>query len=778
MRADAMLTGQNVNQFGVINSSTSVTLNGRIDLLANYDSTVLINSVNGFNGTTGLYSTMAGAVTFGPNSLTQIQPELTDTDEVVGTTLALNSQMDVQGKTIYLGTDSQVLAPSADLTFNAGTWLPTPTGYGFINSTGQVYLDQGATIDVSGSENVSASVTDNIIPVQLLGTELANSPLQQNGALRGATVDIDIRDTGTYDGVNWIGTPLGDVSGYVNLITRNVGELTTAGGNVSITAGASVVMQPGSTINVSGGWINYQGGTVQTTEVISNGIVYNISQATPDRVYSGIYNGFTQTSPKYGLTQTFSDALQSGAEYEASYVQGGNGGSLSITAPAVALDGSLNGQTVTGPQQLTPISQLSKTYAGATFLPTTISISGIPEAGSLSLNFQAQDSTDPSANYPAISPSPPAITFQNGPSGQTLAAPFAIDPTTGDPLPLAAERVDTVILSPNLVNLDGFGSLSIINSDGSITVPAGVSLNAPLNGSVSTSGALVDGGTITLSAANLTVDGSVVAPGGDILFSVFDFSPYAVLNVGSSPAFDPTRGSFVLGSGALLSTAGLVIDNGFSSSSTESLPQVINGGTIDIKSLNTDLQAGSTINVSGGALIIPSGKPTYGTGGGIILAAGQDLDYPAILGGQLTLGSKLEGFSGTTGGSLTITAPLIQIGGTSLENGDTSGDTLWLDQANGGPEFFSQGGFGTFTLDGLGAVGSSAGQYLPAVLIAPGTAINPIAESWQAVVGQNTAYLISTTLPIPSERSAVSLNFGAGGGRRYIKRRRPAGRPR
>jgi filamentous hemagglutinin len=782
MRADVMMTGQNVNQLGVIDSSTSVTLNGRVDLLANYDATVLVNSVNGFDGNTGLYSTESGAVTFGAGSLTQIQPELSSNEAVVGTSLALPSQMEIQGKTIYLGVNSQVLAPNANLSFDAGTWLPNSSGdYVFFNTTGQVYLDQGATVDVSGSENVAASVADNIISVQLLGTELANSPLQQNGALRGATVQVDIRDTGTYDGVNWIGTPLGDVSGYVNLITRDVAQLTVAGGTVAINAGDSVVMQPGSAVDVSGGWINYQGATVQTTEVVSGGIPYNISQATPDRVYSGIFTGFTESSAKYGITQNFDTVLQSGSEYEAGYIQGGNGGSLSISAPAMALDGSLKGQTVAGPQQITPISQLSKTYAGATFLPTTLAISGVPNAGSLSLAFQAQDGTNPSADYPIISPTPPDITFQNGPSGQPAAASFAVDPTTGAPLPLNAARVATVILSPDLVDTDGFGSLSITNSDGSITVPAGVSLNMPWAGSVNSSNAPVAGGSIVFSAANLTIDGTLTAPGGDLLFSVYDVSPYLILGIGSSPSPDSTRGHFTLGSGASLSTAGLVIDGGFASSDNEALPQIITGGTVSIQSLNTNLMAGSAINVSGGGIVSPAGKQTYGNAGGIIIAAGQDLLYPEIVGGKLELGATLEGLSGSTGGTLAITAPLIQIGGNSLENGDTlgSGNTLWLDETTGAgslaaPDFFSQGGFGTFALTGLGEAivdpmghpvidASGNPEYMPAVLIAPGTTIDPVAQSWEAVTSSSSTYLAATTLPLPSERTPVSLNFNAPG---------------
>ena len=66
-------------------------------------------------------------------------------------------------------------------------------------------------------------------------------------------------------------------------------------------AGQSVSLASGSSINVSGGWINYAGADVTTTKVVtSDGQILDISQATPNLVYEGIYNGDTQTSRQWG----------------------------------------------------------------------------------------------------------------------------------------------------------------------------------------------------------------------------------------------------------------------------------------------------------------------------------------------------------------------------------------------------------------------------------------------------------------------------------------------
>ncbi len=136
-------------------------------------------------------------------------------------------------------------------------------------------------INVAGTAGVQAPVTQNIITAELRGSELADAPLQRTGVLRGTSVSVDIRQQGVFNGFQWIGSPLFNASGYVGLIQRDVGQLTTAGGTVKLSAGGSVVLQSGSKIDVSGGYIDYQGGIVQTTRVLSGGILMDISQATP-----------------------------------------------------------------------------------------------------------------------------------------------------------------------------------------------------------------------------------------------------------------------------------------------------------------------------------------------------------------------------------------------------------------------------------------------------------------------------------------------------------------
>jgi filamentous hemagglutinin family protein len=716
-QGDAYMTGKNVDQLGVIASTTSVSLNGRIDLLADYGATPdpVTNGAGGSVLAPYLYQS-TGSVEFGPESVSDILPETASTDTVVGSQLALFSTVMVQGQVIHLGADSTLLAPNANVTMDAGAWAGgTLVFTNSSSSSPQIYLDANAAIDVAGSTDVSASVTQNIIAVQLRGSELADDPLQRFGVFRGQTIYIDVRQQGVYDGVPWVGTPLANTTGYVGLIESTVGELTTAGGTVNLDSGGSVVMQEGSSVNVSGGYINYQGGEVDTTQVIAGGHIYDISEATPDMVYQGIFTGqFTVNYAKYGLTNTFTDPIMDTGHYEDGYVYGGAGGTVNIQAPSVVLAGDLVGETEAGPRQ----RQVE------------------PAPSTFSLSLVAQQFAF--GQYYDYSPTPPNIIIASDMT-EPAADPFSVD-SAGNPAPLRADEIATVILSPDLTESDGFGVLSVTDGDGKISVPAGTAWTAPV------------GGSISLAGANVTIDGSITVPQGKLSFTAYDISPYELETLSPTnptlPAADPTRGDFVLGSGAELSTAGLLVDDRIGSATADTLPEYYSGGSVMIASYNADLMAGSGIDVSGGVDLSTNGKPTYGTAGSISIKAGKD-PLLAVLGGRLVLDGALTGYSGGQGGSLTLQDSFVQIGGAA-----PNGSTLALS-----PGFFDQGGFASFTIDGVGGLGAQ-----PAIYITPGTQIDAVAENYVLAPDTETGNGLELVPTLLSEqsRTPVSLSFKSG----------------
>ncbi|MDD5198248.1 MAG: filamentous hemagglutinin N-terminal domain-containing protein, partial [Terrimicrobiaceae bacterium] len=774
-RANVTIAGKSVQQNGFIESSTTVSLNGRIDLDANYDA--VANPAFNANGATDAFKTLfvrksTGIVTFGEGSVTRILPELLSDEQVTGDEVAIRSQINVRGLAVHFAKGSSLLAPNAKVSVNAGGWnfIPgnganSPPTSQFVHAAGQIYLDDGVLLDVAGTTNVAVPQSDNILTLQLRGSELADSPLQRDGPFRGTTITIDARETGTFNGREWIGTPLGDATGFLGLVQHGVGPLTTKGGSVDLQAGDSVVVSRGAVIDVSGGWQQNEGGLVQTTKVVQGSRLIDIADATPDQVYDGIYDPkFTQTHTKWGIAHTFRNPLDlNGAHLESSYIQGAAGGAITIAAPSMALDGTLVGATVAGPKQVRQ----------------NASTSSLPDAGKLALVFKSQDPS-PIYGLPFSDTSlhPPKVVFSDAVQAQAL--PFALDAdgnplalegdgTSGlvNPFQLRTKRRDLLVLSPALLTEQGFGDLTVDNGAGDISVPAGIALTAPA------------GGAITFNGRNIDIQGGITAPGGSLSFTANNLSPYFVAQFKTrdttkpfQPVFaDPSAGRFTLGSTGVLSTAGLVIDER-NASSDEPLSAIVTaGGKIDIAAYTANLAVGSLVDVSGGVFVDPLAKVTYGDAGAIGIRAGKDPNlaalFPAppkgatlsdrLLGGRLRLRGELRGYSGGKGGSLALQAPFIQVGG--VRSASSAPGTLFLR-----PEFFDQGGFSSFDLAGIGGARSTvlgAMENLPGLVIAADTLIAPQTRSLFADTRTaNGANLtIARTVKPLAERMPVSLAF-------------------
>ncbi len=825
------LVGKTINQLGVINSQTTVSFNGRVDLLANYNAVAnaaynptlegslpFVFPTN--DATTGLQST--GVVTLGPGSLIRILPSDSLTDRInrtVNAGLALRSQINLQGSAIHLATDvaasattipttaqlATIQAPNAEVSLQAGSWVLLAPGANQVNnflfSGGQVYLDRGASIDVAGTQVAVAPVTENLVSVELRGAELADSPLQQNGPLRGQTVQVDLRIHGPWDptlngglgGYSWIGTPVADASGYVALVQRTAAELTTNGGTVNIQAGGSVVMQPGSKIDVSGGWTDFQAGYIQTTKVLSGGHIYDISQATPERRYDAVFNGTTSTiDPKWGITETTAKAAILGYN-DPGYTQGADGGKIAITSASVALDGTFAGQTVSGPRQF-----LTSPTAGSTALITK------PSEFSLTFGAQVIDPVRSSATNPVVldySPTPPNVIFQAGTqlSKDAPVAAFTLDSTGA--YALSTLRKNEVDVSPDLVNSAGFGFLSIDNENdnvgangrsnptsdfGRIVIPVnpagaaqpllvfspGSALSRYLNASVqSFSSDPVF--ALSLTAANIDLLGGVEAPGGSLRFKARNISSslsaQTVALGGSIVTANAKRGAVNVGAQAFFDVAGQLIN--FHDPLTDpSVPRATDGGEVSLTGFKTTVATGSKFDVSGGATVSGTGKVTFGAAGKVSIAVANEQQFdgarlvlPATYTGDPKATFAMQGYSGSNGGEFDLTAPLIQIGGTSTTTGG-----LVLN-----PALFGLGGFSTFRITGLA---DSSSPTAPGLLIGSSSlsanptptpaavVIAPQVLGFQADLRQTGSNILQTFLPDAPFRSGAKLYFTAAQG--------------
>lgn len=767
------MVGKSIEQNGGVRAMTSVSLNGRIDLNASYDAVrnVDYDPVNA-PGEAAFLFRKTGNVRFGEITVTDILPDISSGDKNFGTALPLRSQINVTGKDVVFGLGSIVRAPSGDLNISAGEWREVIEALDgnnntiyrrgdpeFVYANGSVLVGSGSLLDVAGMADVFVPLSQSILDLELRGSELAVAPLQRDGQIRGASLTIDIRKSGYYRGRYWIGTPLGDATGFANIIERDAAQLSANGGSITIQAGTAITTESGSILDVSGGYFRNEGGRIETTRLtLPGGRLIDIANATPDRNYGGIYSPFsTGVSAKWGVVNSYRNPLApTGAYDQAEFLSGAAGGRISITAPRMDIAGAASGETVVGPYQMRRTQLTSQ----------------LPTLATLRLAFTGQsDAFAPGSGvlYPTVSPRPVSVLF--GGSGVSGL--------------LGRSETSELVFSSDFFTRSGFGHLELENAEGDYVVAEGTIL------------ALPEGGSLSARGRNFRVNGSILAPGGRVALTAYAFSPYQadILKAdpaSATPAFELSNGSIDISRAGRISVAGLLVDDLYNIPATGLRPYRIDGGSIYLTGFNVRAKTGSILDVSGGLAVSNEGDFRYGNGGSLTLAAGNDPRLHSLLGGELSLGGTLAGYSGKSGGTLNLTAPLIQVGGGKLH-----GSSLLL-----APAFFSTGGFNNLNLTGLGALPQSVAElnklrteagsilapdyYLPAVSVAQGTVLAPKVESYIAAPPSRKAYgysdgefadsVLAERLEVsdgvnlrrivhrePSRRVPVSISFNASG---------------
>jgi filamentous hemagglutinin family protein len=748
--------GKQINQSGILESSTSVNLNGRIDLIASYGAVANPNFDNisqpGGGGPMFL-NQFTGNIYFGEISTTRIVPEYDSLKSVPSIRLPQNSQVNIEASNVQFDPGSTLFAPSGDVAIRAGVWsykddesdnhtifledgATAESGLNelnliggsqrFVFTEGSVRFSSGSVLDVAGTPDVFVSADQYLQKIQLRGTELADSPIQRSQSIRGKTLTVDLRRSGTYGGRFWIGTPLGDATGFANIIQRNAAQLTTRGGTVKVAAGSQVNVESDSEINVSGGYTRNEGGLANTTRLLRNGRPIDISAATPDVVYDGILEeSFTEASMKWGVNEDYKKILLPLARYnERSYIEGASGGSVKFTAPVLNLSGKILGSTVTGPKQLsTPpaLSSLSLTFRNQ---KQVIDLSGAP-------------------NYIDSIQAAPAIVLSRNNAATSLT--IADRPTAGP-----------LLITPDLFTEKGggFGFLNIDNTDGTILVPKNTPLELPA------------GGSLTLTATNVEILSPVTIPGGSLSVKAYNISPFSYAEQGllddqfglkPAPAVIEGCGIISVGSSAGLNVSGTNFDERYSSSIPSNSRRMLDGGSITLESYSILMDPTSSAESSGGIGLNARGKISKGNGGSISILAGKDPNLATSAGGDLQLPKKLQAFSALTGGSLRIQAPEIMLTG-------KQGDAPVLSQGSHlalSPTFFQRGGFTDYTLVATGLPDSTHAS----IDISPGTIIKPVAEKLVPTRPNSQPFQLGVEplMLTVGSRSPASLNLVAKG---------------
>jgi filamentous hemagglutinin family protein len=701
------MAGQRVTQAGILASTTSVNLNGRIDLLASYGA-VGYPQFDGLGGKTDVpfLSQFTGLVEMAPGSVTSILPEANG-KSIPASRLSQNSRVNIEGLGVHFAPGSLLAAPSGDVVARAGRWSFVDGqqdlgqhfvsgGQKFLYEGGRIQVDRGAVIDVSGSTDAFIPLAQHLLAVQMRGSELADSPLLRNSNLRGRNLLVDLRRAGVYAGREWVGTPLGDLTGFASIIERGIAELTARGGDIALSAGDAVVLAPGSVLDVSGGFTTHEPGRIQTTRLTRGAHLFDMHHAYPDRLYEGAYDGrSTLVSGKWGVSKTYAHALAPlGGYYQGPYQEGAAAGAIVLRAPTVVAAGEMRGRSLTGPRQQE--------------FP--------PAAGLLSLSFRGEKNIGVPDNpiFVDASPFAPEVRLV---SGRGPAAAPLYELVAGEPVPLAAAWRGTFLLGTALFDEEesGFGRLAVDNPDGDFVQPAGVPLRLP------------PGGSIEVAARNVAVAGDITAPGGSLAFTAYNFSPLLFNELSASgalalpptPGVQPGRGDIRIAPGVTIDVAGMMVDERPTVAEPAFAGRLLQGGSVRLEGYNVRLGRGSLIDASGGAYAAATGGYDYGDGGSISLLAGKDPDLDTSVGGVLDLSGQVQAYSMARGGSLSLQANFIQVGGTGAPAG---GIVL-------APDFFRRGGFTSYELIGLGGRAPNGG-FLPAVRVAAGTVVEPAARSW------------------------------------------------
>jgi filamentous hemagglutinin len=708
-RGNITLAGMVVNQEGMLSATTSVGSNGSIYLVAGDAS----GSGSYYNASPrdpdknptafgGLLPNDGGTLLLAPGSVTQVLPDPTDTGTLTEPQVPgfIPSQVELAGRVVALEGNATIRAPggavnayAAGNPYQLNSNPTTPVADG-----GSIYIDKSSTIDVAGLTEVSIAVTKNILQVTLETDDLQNDPLLRTGFLHGTTVTVDIRDPPT----------LFDATPYVDNIGSNIEQILTNAGTIQLDATGDVITRAGSTLNVSGGSIAFQGGYGPSTTnlIAANGQVYNIGSAPSNIAYVGIANTYSYTDPTWGTT-----TKGTGQTYYAGYTQGYDAGTITVESPEIYLRGNMLAQTVAGIYQRAPGSLAQ----GGTL------VIGCSDCTTSNLKF---------ADYGVDG----GVTFANDVS-DNLNGNVILDGYVVSSVSLPAFTT----LSPTQLTESGFNTIDV-NSNGAVTLPAGTNL------------ALAANGTLAVKSTQLVeIDGNISAPGGSV-------------SLQTASAGNLLPNDIALGAGAVIDVSGSWTND--SPAVTEqpgTAPIVINGGVVNVNAAgNVLLGAGSFINVSGGGWINQNSQLSKGGAGAISLAANYSLDAatpvtdPNIGVVELSPGATLLGASleAGQGGKISLQSGSITVG---TETAGTPGELLLA------PGFFDQGGFAQYTITGQNDViignAKDTNDSTP-VIIAP---LQQTLVFTQNAMLQPTGSALASftqlkTLPLP-ERAPASVSF-------------------
>jgi filamentous hemagglutinin family protein len=624
---DITLTGHELRQAGVLQSSTSVHTRGTVHLKAvGADASVTLEG--------------------GSTTAIVLDASATTALDVQRETLVKDSDKAEKGARLDQSLVQIDSAGSVD--FQQRSLTLATSGQVFVDAAGTATVHDQARIDVSGYVGVKIAMDANNVLVNVQGFEQRDAPVNRDGdKLRNNDIWLDRRDlvlvpagTNGAEGDRWYTAGgLLEVGGYLGITGHGIGEWSAQGGTVQF-SGKSLVTQQGSSINLSGGTLDVQTGQIwQTWLKGADGQLYNASSAPGDLLYTGLYRGFESVHKRWGnsATEAFRNPLIAPEKrVENGYTVGRDGGRLVVATTQAELQGDIETATYQGERQLGAREQGLDGYRQA---QTAVARNGELVIGRYTPVYDA-DTRD-------LRHTPQPVAEQIA-IGLGLATPA--EPEDGQPPPPTR-----IALDAGWLNGLELGALRAY-ATGSVAVDAALTV-AP-------------GGEIALHATQVDIHADLTARGGRIALGniaerhVSASQGWALQPVtGTAPPPVGYEAATTVADGVTLDTRGIWNNLQQDATAIAGLPYA-NGGSITVRSSgHLTIGKGALLDTSSGATLHADDRLAGGKGGDITLVAdGYPLDGSAA--GLLVLEGELRGHGAKGGGTLHLqTGDAVVIGG-------------------------------------------------------------------------------------------------------------------